>query len=99
MLTTEWTSLGDEVARAVGVVVAQTGCSPSEALAVLLAAAEASGCAIDRTAVAIIERRLRFDEPNAGSMLRRRVSAQCVEVGARDSALNGAGNWTSDARH
>ncbi len=87
---TGWTSLGDDVARAVGVVVAQAGCSTSEALARLLAAAEASGRSIEQTAVSAIDRRLRFDRPKPGSMLRRRASAHCVEVGVRDAALNAA---------
>jgi hypothetical protein len=95
---TEWTSLGDDVTRAVGVVVAQAGCSTSEALALLLAAAEASGRSIEQTAVSAIDRRLRFDRPTAGSMLRRRVAAYCVEVGVRDAALNAAGDRSSDAR-
>ncbi len=82
MTVTEWTSLGDDVARAVGVVVAQAGCSPSEALAVLLAAAEAAGLTIEATAVAVIERRVRFHPPIAGSMLRRRTSAECIDVSA-----------------
>ena len=88
----EWVCLGDDVARAAGVVVAQTGCSPSEALARLLSAAEASGRPIYATAVSVIERRLRFDRDPVvfGSMLRRRVADQCLEVGARDAALNAA---------
>jgi hypothetical protein len=93
----EWTGLGDDVARAVGVVVAQAGCSPSDALALLLGAAEASGCSIERTAVSVIDRRLRFDRPKSGSMLQRGVSAQCVDVVVRDAALNTAGDGLPDA--
>jgi hypothetical protein len=98
MTVTEWTSLGDDVARAVGVVVAQADCSPAEALARLLAAAEAAGSSVEATAVAAIERRLRFDRASAGSVLRTRVSVQCVEIGARDAALNATGEWATDAR-
>jgi hypothetical protein len=86
----EWTCLGDDVARAAGVVVAQIGCRPFEALQILRAACDASGRPMDEIAVAVIERRVRFDHYPAvpGSMLRRRVSAQCLEIGAGDAALN-----------
>jgi hypothetical protein len=94
----EWTALGDDVARAVGVVVAQAGCSSADALALLLAAAEASGRSVEQTAVSVIDRRLRFDRPKPGSMLQRRVSAHCVEVGVGDAALNAAGDRASGAR-
>ena len=80
MTVAEWTGLGDDVARAVGVVVAQAGCSPSDALAWLLAAAEASGRSVEQIAVSVIDRRLRFDGPKPGSMLQRRVSSHCFEV-------------------
>src|SRR3954469_21837923 len=95
----EWTCLGDDVARAAGVVVAQTGCRPFEALQILRAACGASGRPMDEIAVAVIERRVRFDHDAAfrGSMLQRRVSAQCLEVGAGDAALNRTRDWAADA--
>jgi hypothetical protein len=41
-------------------------------------------------AVAVIERRVRFDGEAVifGSMLRRRALGQCIEVGASEPALN-----------
>jgi hypothetical protein len=76
---TEWTNLGDDVARAVGVVVAQAGCTPSDALALLLAAAEASRTSVEQAAVSVLERRVRFDR-RRGSMLQRRVAMYCLEI-------------------
>jgi hypothetical protein len=85
----DWACHGDDVARAAGVVVAQTGCSAPEALGLLREHAARTGRTMQDLAVAAIERRLRFDGEAIvfGSMLRRRALGRCVEVGVSD-ALN-----------
>jgi len=86
----DWASHGDDVARAAGVVIAQTGCSAPEALGLLRERVARSGHTMREMAVAVIERRVRFDGEAIvfGSMLRRRALGQCIEVGAADAALN-----------
>src|SRR5438552_11059651 len=86
----DWACHGDDVARAAGVVVAQSGCSAPEALCLMRERVTGTGRTMQEIAVAVIERRVRFDGEAAmfGSMLRRRVVAQCVEVGASEPALN-----------
>jgi hypothetical protein len=96
----DWACHGDDVARAAGVVVAQTGCSAPEALGLMRERVTDTGRTMQEIAVAVIERRVRFDGEAVGfgSMLRRRVVAQCVEVGAGDSALNAPRDRRPEAR-
>jgi len=86
----DWACHGDDVARAAGVVVAQTGCSAPEALGLMRERVAGNGHSMQELAVAVIERRVRFDGETVvfGSMLRRRALRECVEVGASDAALN-----------
>jgi hypothetical protein len=95
----DWACHGDDVARAAGVVVGQTGCSAPEALALMRARVVRTGHTMQEIAVAVIERRVRFDGEAVvfGSMLRRRAAAQCLEVGARDAALNAPSDRASEA--
>ena len=86
----DWACHGDDVARAAGVVVAQTGCSAPEALSLMRDRVACTGRTMQEMAVAVIERRVRFDGEAVvfGSMLRRRALGQCIEVGDSDAALN-----------
>ena len=86
----DWARHGDDVARAAGVVVAQTGCSAPEALGLMRDGVTHTGRTMQEMAVAVIERRVRFDGEAVtfGSMLRRRALGQCIEVGASEPALN-----------
>jgi hypothetical protein len=88
----DWVCHGDDVARAAGVVVAQTGCSAPEALGLMRERVARTGRTMQETAVEVIERRVRFDGEAVvfGSMLRRRALGRCIEVGASDTALNGS---------
>jgi hypothetical protein len=95
----DWACHGDDVARAAGVVVAQTGCSAPEALGLMRERVARTSSTMHEMAVAVIERRVRFDGEAIvfGSRLRRRALGQCVEVGASDAALTAPGDRTSEA--
>src|SRR5262245_5735589 len=97
-MSADWMCHGDDVARAAGVVVAQTGCSAPEALGLLRSRAVHGGRTMQDLAVSVIERRVRFDVEAMvfGSMLRRHVTTKCLEVGAGDAALNTAGDRTPE---
>jgi len=49
------------ISWAIGTVVAQTGCAPTEALAQMEARAVETSSTLDELAVDIVERRVRFD--------------------------------------
>jgi len=96
----DWACHGDEVARAAGVVVAQTGCSAPEAFGLMRERVARTGRTMQETAVDVIERRVRFDGEAVvfGSMLRRRALGRCLEVGASDAALNASGSASRPPR-
>ena len=57
----EWASLGYDVARATGLVVARVDCSAEYALGLLREHAERQGRSLQEIAVAALDRELRFD--------------------------------------
>jgi AmiR/NasT family two-component response regulator len=52
-----------QVAQASGMVSVQAGCTPDQALALMNARAEKCGRKVEEIAVAVVERRIRFDSP------------------------------------
>ena len=57
----EWAMHGDEIARAVGIVSSQAGCSAAAALVLLQEYAMRAVRGLSEIAVSVIDRELRFD--------------------------------------
>ena len=55
-------SRSGQVRSAQGMVAAQVGCTLEEALRLIAARADATDLTLDEVAVAVIERRIRFDD-------------------------------------
>ena len=90
-MTVWWTERNERVNRAIEMVIAQTGCERSEALALLRQRAELTESDLDQTSIGVIAGRIRFgrlEQPPGACRHPKRVHSNAEPV--RHTATSGA---------